>query len=96
MLTRQYYVYVLMNKWRTTSYIGVTNDLIRRIEEHRTGAADGFSKQYRCTDLVYYEVCEDVEGAIAREKELKGWRREKKMALIHSMNPKLRDLSREF
>jgi putative endonuclease len=85
-----------MNKWYTTSYIGVTNNLVRRIEEHRMGAVDGFSKRYHCTDLVYYEVCEEIEGAITREKELKGWRREKKVARIRTMNPALRDLASDL
>lgn len=92
MLTRQYYVYIVMNKWRTTSYIGVTNNLIRRIEEHRTGLVESFTKRYRCFDLVYYEACEDVIGAIEREKELKGWSRQKKILLVRKVNPEFRDL----
>lgn len=95
MQERQYYVYVMMNKWRTTSYIGVTNDLARRVMEHREGRVDGYTKRYRCHDLVYFESCGDVMIAIEREKEMKRWSRSKKMALIREANPDLRDRSEE-
>lgn len=93
MLKRQYYVYIMMNAWRTTSYIGVTNDFARRLVEHREGRVEGYTKKYRCHDLVYYESCDDVMGAIAREKEIKRWNRTKKRVLIAQRNPELRDLS---
>ncbi|MDO8462759.1 MAG: GIY-YIG nuclease family protein [bacterium] len=92
---RAYYVYIMMNKWRTVSYIGMTNDLARRVIEHREGIVDGFTKRYRCHDLVYYECCNEVMGALSREKELKKWSRMKKWALIKQQNPDLRDLSLE-
>ena len=91
-----YYVYILSNYRRTVLYIGVTNDLERRIEEHRSGLADGFTKRYLVRDLVYYEETEDVMSAIAREKELKGWRRARKAQLVETMNPQWRDLSVEL
>lgn len=74
----QYWVYMLSNKSRSVLYIGVTNDLYRRYKEHRDDAIDGFTKKYKCHCLVYYEEYSLVEDAIAREKELKGWKREKK------------------
>jgi putative endonuclease len=75
-----------------TTYIGVTNDLVRRVDEHREKRVPGFTARYDCTELVYYEWYTDIREAIAREKELKGWRREKKVALIESENPAWRDL----
>ena len=73
-------------------YIGVTNDLIRRIWEHRSGTIEGFTKRYALHKLVYYDAYNEIKDAIAREKQLKGWRREKKNALIASMNPKWKEL----
>lgn len=73
-------------------YIGVTNDLIRRIDEHRMEFVEGFSKKYKCKKLVYHEYYSDINTAISREKELKGWRREKKIALITQSNPHWDDL----
>ena len=81
-------------------YIGVTSNIEDRVREHREGAYDGFTKKYQCHRLVYYEVYDYVEAAIGREKELKGWSRAKKIALIESTNPRWEDLSepwgREF
>lgn len=91
----QYYVYIMTNGKRTL-YIGVTNDLTRRIYEHKQKLADGFTKKYNITMLVYYQATSDIESAIAREKELKGWRRSKKVALIQTMNPQWKDLSLEW
>ena len=88
---RNYYVYV-MASWSRVLYIGVTNDLQRRVWQHRTKAIEGFTSKYNCRRLVYYEVYPDPTLAIAREKELKGWLREKKIALIESVNPKWHDL----
>ena len=87
----QYYVYILSSPTKTL-YIGVTNDLVRRVWEHREGFVDGFTKKYGIKQLVYYEIADTVEVAIVREKQLKNWRREKKEFLIHRMNPKWEDL----
>jgi putative endonuclease len=73
-------------------YIGVTSDLLKRIDQHREGVVEGFTKSYRADRLVHFEETSDVHAAIAREKQLKGWRREKKVALIETMNPKWNDL----
>jgi len=91
-MTNQYYVYILTNKTNKVLYIGVTNDLTRRIYEHREKFVEGFTKKYNVDKLVYYEVCGDVEGAILREKQLKAGSRLKKIRLIESMNPGWRDL----
>ncbi len=93
---RELFVYIMTNHLRTTVYIGVTNDLGRRVWEHQHGDLDGFTKDYRLTLLVYYEVFPEPRSAIAREKQLKSWRRTKKDALINTLNPKWRDLSREL
>lgn len=75
----QYYTYILANKSDTTLYIGVTNDLERRVTEHRSGTIPGFTQKYNCHKLVYFESFSDVEQAIAREKQLKKWSRSKKI-----------------
>jgi putative endonuclease len=95
MLTKHYYVYIMASRSRVI-YIGVTNDLRRRVEQHQQKVVQGFTQKYNCTRLVYYESTEDVHSALAREKELKGWRREKKTALIESVNPTWQDLSAEL
>ena len=82
----QYYTYILSNKNDTTLYIGVTNDIERRVAEHRSGTIPGFTQKYKCHKLVYFESFSDVEQAIAREKQLKKWSRAKKDALIDTMN----------
>jgi len=79
-----------------TLYIGVTNDLYRRVEEHRAGTLGGFTSKYKLRRLVYFEHTSDIGAAIAREKQLKNWRREKKITLIQRMNPTWTDLSREL
>lgn len=86
-----YYVYILGNI-RPTLYIGVTNDLIRRISEHKRGSVDGFTKKYGLKKLLYFEQYFYIEDAIKREKQLKHWNREWKLELIKKTNPKLRDL----
>ena len=91
----QYYVYLLTNGKRTL-YTGVTSDLVRRVYEHRHKLVDGFTKSYNLTWLAYYEATSDVESAIAREKQIKGWRRSKKVALIESANPEWKDLAMEW
>lgn len=90
---KQYWVYILTNWSKTVLYIGVTDNLARRLAEHRDKVVDGFTKKYHVDRLVYYEQTNDVNAAIAREKQLKAWRREKKNALIESVNPQWRDLS---
>ena len=92
MATRSYFVYI-MSSFTRTLYIGVTNDLERRVFEHKSHVIDGFTKKYQVTRLVYVEECGEMGEAIAREKELKGWRRDKKMALIEAANPNWEDLA---
>ena len=82
-----------MASYKKTLYIGVTNDLLRRVNEHREKIIEGFTKRYNCTNLVYYDHFSDINEAIEREKQLKKWRREKKIWLIESMNPNWVDLS---
>ena len=89
----QYYVYILTNAHNTVLYTGVTNDLIRRVYEHRNHLDKGsFTAQYNVDKLVYYEVTSDVEVAIEREKQVKGWNRKRKNKLIESKNPNWVDL----
>ena len=85
--SKQYFVYILTNKTNHMLYTGVTNDLERRIFEHRLNQVAGFTAKYRCHKLVYFEETQSVEAAIAREKQIKGWLRRKKIALIESVNP---------
>ena len=92
----QYYVYILTNVTGTTLYIGVTNDIERRVQEHKSGQIPGFTQKYNCCKLVYYEKYSDIDQAIEREKKLKKWRREKKDWLIRTINPDLKDLFEEF
>ena len=92
----QYYIYIITNKYNTVLYIGVTNNLIRRIYEHRQKVVDGFSKKYNLHKLVYYEVTEDAYTAIAREKQLKKYSRGKKNILICEKNPDWNDLYNEL
>ena len=87
-----YYAYIMTNN-SGTQYAGVTNDLERRVYEHRHRTSDGFTKRYSLTRLVYYESTRDVRAAIQCEKEIKGWVRRKKIALIASTNPYWKDLS---
>ncbi len=91
-----YCVYILTNWSGRVMYIGVTNDLQRRLYEHRHQMADGFTKRYNIHKLVYFEQTGDIRAAIAREKQLKGWSREKKNALVASANPMWRDLSEDW
>ena len=88
-----YYVYMLTNTHNTTLYIGVTGNLAKRLYEHKNQLVSGFTKTYNLHKLVYYEATQDVRSAIAREKQLKGWTRAKKNALINRMNPQWNDLS---
>jgi putative endonuclease len=90
---KQYYVYILTNYSLKTLYIGVTNNLERRLYEHRNELIDGFSKKYHCHNLLYFETTNSIESALEREKQLKRWSRSKKDELIKTMNPKMEDLS---
>ena len=94
MNSNTYYVYILTNQFNDVFYVGVTNNLERRIREHQSGLIDGFTKKYRVHKLVYCESCHDVRDAIAWEKQLKNWNREKKRFLIERMNPEWKDLSK--
>jgi putative endonuclease len=92
MADKHYYVYIMTNRSRML-YTGVTNDLERRVYEHRHKLISGFTSRYNITCLVYFEETGDVLTAIEREKQIKGWLRAKKIALIESMNPEWKDLS---
>ncbi len=87
-----YYVYILASQRNGTLYTGVTNDLIRRVHEHKEGLVEGFSKRYGVKTLVYFEPHDDIEHAIQREKNLKRWKRAWKVALIERENPYWSDL----
>ena len=89
---KAYYVYILTSSTGTL-YTGVTNDLFRRVYEHKQKLVEGFTKKYNIDRLVYYEETHDVNSALLREKQIKGWLRKKKIALIQSLNPKWEDLS---
>ena len=88
---RTYHVYILTNH-SGTLYVGVTSNLERRVGEHRLGLVDRFTKKYRLKRLVYYEETNDVREALDRERQIKKWRRQKKIALVNTMNPEWRDL----
>ena len=92
MYRKQYYIYIATNITNTVLYIGVTNDLIRRMYEHKHKLAAGFTSKYNITKLVYYEVFDDIDEAIKREKQLKGGSRQKKLDLITKVNPMFKDL----
>ena len=91
-MSKEYYIYIMTNKSRTL-YTGVTNDLMCRVYEHKNKLVDGFTKKYNIQHLVYYESTSSVYSAIEREKQIKGWLRSKKLALIDSNNPEWKDLS---
>jgi putative endonuclease len=91
----QYHVYIMSSK-SGVLYTGVTSNLTKRVYEHKHHLVKGFSSRYNTTRLVYYEDSNDVKAAIAREKQIKGWLRERKLALIKSMNPEWRDLAEDW
>lgn len=93
---KTYYIYILANKKNGTLYIGVTNDLIRRVYEHKSGLIEGFTKKYSINKLVYFESTDDAKAAIDREKRLKKWKRKWKIELIEKSNPTWQDLSVDF
>jgi putative endonuclease len=92
----RYYVYIMQSSSRRALYIGMTNNLHRRVFQHKTQEFEGFSDDYDAVRLVYWESSDDVHKTIAREKQLKNWRREKKLWLIASMNPKFKDLAADW
>jgi putative endonuclease len=94
-MRKTYYVYIMANHTRMM-YVGVTNSLERRVLEHKAKVADAHTKRYDMTRLVYFEDYADVRDAIAREKQLKGWRRARKIELIRAMNPRWRDLADDW
>ncbi|HMS01054.1 MAG TPA: GIY-YIG nuclease family protein [Anaerolineales bacterium] len=94
-MSKEYYVYIMTNKSRTL-YTGITNDLIRRVLEHKNKLVEGFTTRYNIQYLVYYESTSNVYAALEREKQIKGWLRKKKIALIDSINPEWKDLSEEW
>ena len=89
---KHYYVYIMTNRKNGVLYAGVTNNLDRRVYEHKHKLVAGFTSKYNCTRLVYYDTMSDVRSAIATEKQIKGWLRVKKIALIESANPEWQDL----
>ncbi len=91
-----YYVYMLTNKANTVLYVGVTNNLERRISEHKSKLIDGFTKKYKCTKLVWFEHTNSVESAIKKEKQMKKWKRSFKENVINQENPNWNDLSVNF
>jgi len=95
MKNHEYFVYIVCSR-SGTLYIGMTNNLDRRIMQHKKQEIEGFSNKYHCDRLVYYEKFDDVHKAIGREKQLKGWNRAKKIALIESLNPRWQDLAEKL
>ncbi len=91
-----YYTYILTNYNNTVYYVGVTNDLARRVYEHKNKIIQGFTSKYNVNKLVYYETTTQIKAAIAREKQIKKWARSKKVLLINTINPTFDDLSKDF
>ena len=96
MIDKQYAVYIMTNRHNTTLYTGVTNDLKRRVYEHKSGKGSAFTKRYNITKLVYFELTGDIEAAIWREKQIKAGSRQKKIDLVDALNPEWRDLADEI
>ena len=94
-MSKEYYIYIMTNKSHTL-HTGVTNNLMRRVYEHKNKLIEGFTSKYNIHILVYYESTSNVHAALAREKQIKGWLRSKKIALIESMNPEWKDLAEEW
>jgi len=92
---KSYYVYIISNLKRTTFYIGITNNLERRMYEHKNKLVKGFTSKYNLKHLVYFEEFSNINETIKREKQLKNWHRDWKLNLIKSINPELKDLSEE-
>jgi putative endonuclease len=94
-MEHQYWVYIVASR-SGTLYIGITNSIDRRMREHKSGEIEGFCSKYHCDRLVYFEIFDDVHKAIGREKQLKGWRREKKIGLIEGRNPRWEDFAEKW
>ncbi|MBI2798113.1 GIY-YIG nuclease family protein [Candidatus Saccharibacteria bacterium] len=92
MMSKQYYVYLLTNKTNQVLYTGVTSDLVRRVNEHKNHLVEGYSDKYNVDKLVYFEVLDDPENAIKREKQIKNWHRDWKLSQIKKSNPNMKDL----
>jgi putative endonuclease len=92
----RFYTYIMQSASRRPLYIGMTNNLRKRVWQHKSHSFEGFTDDYNATRLVYWESSDDVHKAIAREKQLKGWRREKKMSLVETMNPRWQDLAADW
>jgi putative endonuclease len=95
-MSRQYYVYIMTNQRKTVLYTGVTNDLVRRVWQHRTGDGSEFTARYHCAKLVLYEIFEDSYNAITREKQIKAGSHRRKVELIERVNPEWRDLYQDL
>jgi len=95
-IMNQFYVYIMTNQYNTVLYTGVTNNLARRVEEHKNKSVAGFTTKYNITKLVYFEAFDNPASAIAREKQLKGGSRQKKLDLVSAANPRWQDLTDDF
>jgi putative endonuclease len=95
-MSNQYYIYIMTNKYNTVLYTGVTNDLQKRVYEHKSKLIEGFTKKYNVTKLVYYEIFDDAYTGISREKQIKAGSRQNKIDLVNSINPDWKDLYEEF
>ncbi len=95
-MNREYYVYIMASAKNGTIYTGVTGNIQCRVQHHKDGLVKGFTQKYAVKNLVYYEITNSVEAAIAREKQLKNWKRDWKLELVECFNPNWRDLSAEF
>jgi len=93
---KNYFVYILTNKGNSVLYTGVTNNLVRRVYEHKEKLVEGFTKRYNCSKLVWYEMYDDSYNAILREKQIKAGSRKKKLDMINRMNPEWKDLYDEI
>ena len=91
-MEKQAYIYFMSNRYNKVLYVGITSNLIKRVWEHKKKVVDGFTKRYNLNKLVYYEIDDDIETAINREKQIKSWPRKRKIELIHSLNPHWDDL----
>ncbi|MBR1925989.1 MAG: GIY-YIG nuclease family protein [Clostridia bacterium] len=88
----EYYVYILSNKTNSVLYVGVTNNLVKRVFEHKSKVIEGFTKKYNINKLIYYEITTDIYSAITREKQIKSWNRKRKIDLIATTNPDFKEL----
>ena len=91
-MEKQAYIYFMSNRYNKVLYVGITSNLIKKAWEHKKKVVDGFTKRYNLNKLVYYEIYDDIETAINREKQIKSWPRKRKIELIHSLNPHWDDL----